>query len=171
MKTGAVIGVEALIRWQHPEQGLLLPAAFLPIVENHPYGIELGEWVIDAAFAQLTEWHEQNFDIPVSVNIGAHHLQQDGFVRGLRERFAAHPAIQPGHIELEIVESSALEDLNNASQTMQACSEIGLQFALDDYGTGYSSLTYLKRLPVNILKIDQSFVRDMLNDPEDLVHY
>jgi EAL domain-containing protein (putative c-di-GMP-specific phosphodiesterase class I) len=168
MKTGAVIGVEALIRWQHPEQGMLLPAAFLPIAEKHPCGIELGEWVIDAAFAQLAEWHEQNFDIPVSVNIGAHHFQQDNFVRGLRDRFAAHPAIQPGHIELEIVESSALEDLSNASQTMQACSEIGLQFALDDYGTGYSSLTYLKRLPVNILKIDQSFVRDMLNDPEDL---
>jgi diguanylate cyclase (GGDEF)-like protein/PAS domain S-box-containing protein len=168
MKTGAVIGAEALIRWQHPEQGLLLPAAFLPIVENHPCGVELGEWVIDAVFAQLTEWREQNFDIPVSVNIGTHHLQQDGFVRGLRERFAAYPAIQPGHIELEIVESSALEDLNNGSQTLQACSEIGLQFALDDFGTGYSSLTYLKRLPVNILKIDQSFVRDMLNDPEDL---
>jgi diguanylate cyclase (GGDEF)-like protein len=168
MKTGAVIGIEALIRWQHSEQGLLLPAAFLPIVENHPYGIELGEWVIDAVFAQLAEWHEQNFDIPVSVNIGTHHLKQEGFVRGLRERFASHPAVQPGHIELEIVESSALEELNNASQTLQACSEIGLQFALDDYGTGYSSLTYLKRMPVDILKIDQSFIRDMLNDPDDL---
>ncbi|MDD5631234.1 MAG: PAS domain S-box protein [Methylococcales bacterium] len=168
MKTGAVIGAEALIRWQHPELGLLLPADFLPIVENHPCGIELGEWVIDAAFAQLAQWHEQNFDIPVSVNIGAHHFQQDNFVPGMRERFAAHPAVQPGRIELEIVESSALEDLNKVLKTMQACSEIGLQFALDDYGTGYSSLTYLKRLPVNILKIDQSFVRDMLNDPEDL---
>ena len=168
MKTGAVIGAEALIRWQHPEQGLLLPAAFLPLVEAYPSGVELGEWVIDAVFAQLTEWHEQNFDIPVSVNIGTHHLQQVGFVRGLRERFAAHPAVQPGHIELEIVESSAMEDLDNTSQTLQACNEIGLQFAIDDFGTGYSSLTYLKRLPVDILKIDQSFVRGMLNDPEDL---
>ena len=168
MKTGAVIGAEALIRWQHPEQGLLLPAAFLPLVEAYPSGVELGEWVIDAVFAQLTEWHEQNFDIPVSVNIGTHHLQQVGFVRGLRERFAAHPAVQPGHIELEIVESSALEDLDITSQTLQACNEIGLQFAIDDFGTGYSSLTYLKRLPVDILKIDQSFVRGMLNDPEDL---
>ena len=168
MKTGAVIGAEALIRWQHPEQGLLFPPSFLPIVEAHPCGVELGEWVIDAVFAQVTEWHEQNFDIPVSVNIGTHHLHQDGFVRGLRERFATHPAIQPGQIELEIVESSAMENLQNASQTLQACNEIGLQFAIDDFGTGYSSLTYLKRLPVNILKIDQSFVRDMLNDPEDL---
>ena len=168
MKTGAVIGAEALIRWQHPEQGLLLPAAFLPLVEAYPSGVELGEWVIDAVFAQLTEWHEQNCDIPVSVNIGTHHLQQVGFVRGLRERFAAHPAVQPGHIELEIVESSALEDLDITSQTLQACNEIGLQFAIDDFGTGYSSLTYLKRLPVDILKIDQSFVRGMLNDPEDL---
>ncbi|MEI7994433.1 MAG: EAL domain-containing protein, partial [Methylococcaceae bacterium] len=168
MKTGAVIGAEALIRWQHPEQGLLLPAVFLPLVEAHPSGVELGEWVIDAVFAQLTEWHEQNFDIPVSVNIGTHHLQQDGFVRGLRERFVAHPAVQPGHIELEIVESSAMEDLDNTSQILQACNEIGLHFAIDDFGMGYSSLTYLKRLPVNILKIDQSFVRDMLNDPQDL---
>jgi EAL domain-containing protein (putative c-di-GMP-specific phosphodiesterase class I) len=168
MKTGAVIGAEALIRWQHPEQGLLLPAAFLPIINNHSYGIELGEWVIDAAFAQLTEWHKQNFYLPVSVNIGAHHLQQDGFVLRLRERFAAHPAIRPDHIDLEILESSALVDMNNAMNIMKACCEIGVHFALDDFGTGYSSLTYLRRLPVNMLKIDQSFVRDMMSDPEDL---
>ena len=168
MKTGEVIGAEALIRWQHPEQGLLPPATFLPIVEAHPYGIELGEWVIDAAFAQLTKWHEQNFDFPVSVNIAAQHLQQDGFALRLRERFAAHPTVRPDQIELEILESSALKDVYNASKIMTACCEIGMHFALDDFGTGYSSLTYLRRLPVAMLKIDQSFVRDMLNDPEDL---
>ena len=168
MKTGAVIGAEALIRWQHPEQGLLPPTTFLPIVEAHPYGIELGEWVIDTAFAQLTEWHEQNFDLPVSVNIGAHHLQQDGFALRLRERLAAHPTVRPDQIELEILESSALKDVYNASKIMTACCEIGMHFALDDFGTGYSSLTYLRRLPVTMLKIDQSFVRDMLSDPEDL---
>ncbi len=168
MKTGEVIGAEALIRWQHPEQGLLFPDAFLPLIENHPYHIELGEWVIDAAFAQLTEWQKQLFTLPVSVNIGAHHLQQDSFVLGLSERFSQYPNIHPSQIELEILESSALLDLNNASNIMKACCDIGVNFALDDFGTGYSSLTYLKRLPVKMLKIDQSFVRDMLTDLEDL---
>ena len=168
MKTGQVIGAEALIRWQHPEQGLLLPATFLPIINNHAYDIELGEWVLDTAFAQLSEWYQQNFTISVSVNIGAHHLQNDYFIIGLSNRFAAHPTIHPNQIELEILESSALEDLNNASNIMKSCCELGVHFALDDFGTGYSSLTYLKRLPVNMLKIDQSFVRDMLIDLENL---
>ncbi len=168
MKTGAVMGVEALIRWQHPQRGMLLPADFMPNVENHAYGIELGEWVIDAAFTQMAVWHGQNFDMPVSVNIAAYHLQRDGFVPQLRERFSAHPTVRPEQFEMEVLESSALEDLGNASKIMRACCEMGVHFALDDFGTGYSSLTYLKRLPVDILKIDQSFVCDMLNDPEDL---
>jgi EAL domain-containing protein (putative c-di-GMP-specific phosphodiesterase class I) len=95
-------------------------------------------------------------------------LQQDGFAQRLRERFAANPEIQPNLIELEILESSALKDVNNASKIMVACCEIGVRFALDDFGTGYSSLTYLRRLPVAMLKIDQSFVRDMITDSEDL---
>jgi len=168
MKTDAVIGTEALIRWQHPELGLLPPSSFLPIVKNHPFGIEMGEWVIDTVFAQLDEWHGQGFDIPVSVNIGAGHLQHDNFALRLRERFAAHPAVRPDHFELEVLESSALEDVNNASKIMHACCDIGVRFSLDDFGTGYSSLTYLKRLPVDMLKIDQSFVHDMLDDPEDI---
>ena len=168
IKTGEVIGAEALIRWQHPELGLLLPAAFLPLIENHPYDIELGEWVIDTTFAQLADWQQQCFTLPVSVNIGAHHLQQECFVLNLSDRFSAYPNIQPRQIELEILESSALEDINNASNIMQACCDIGVHFSLDDFGTGYSSLTYLRRLPVNMLKIDQSFVRDMLTDLEDL---
>lgn len=168
MKTGTVVGAEALIRWQHPQQGLLLPAAFLPIINNHPFGIELGEWVLDAAFAQLSEWHEQNFFIPVSVNIDANHLQHFGFVEHLKTRLATYSSVHPDHLELEILESSALNDINSASKIMQACDDIGVHFALDDFGTGYSSLTYLKRLPVNIIKIDQSFVRDMLIDSNDL---
>ena len=168
LKTRAIIGVEALIRWQHPQRGMLPPAEFLPTVKNHAYGIELGEWVIDMAFTQMAEWHDQHFDMPVSVNIAAYHLQGEGFVPRLRERFAAHPAVQPNHLELEVLESSALVDVSNASKIMQNCCEIGVRFALDDFGTGYSSLTYLKRLPVDILKIDQSFVHGMLIDPEDL---
>ncbi len=167
LKTGAVIGVEALIRWQHPERGILLPAAFLPTINNHPLGVELGDWVINAAFAQIEAWLAQGFDIPVSLNIDANHLQCGGFLSRLLAHFAAHPAVRPDRIELEILESSALEDMGNAAKIMQACCEVGVHFALDDFGTGYASLTYLKRLPVDMLKIDQSFVHGMLHDPED----
>ncbi len=160
MRTGTVIGAEALIRWQHPEQGLLPPAVFLPVIENHPLAVEIGEWVIETALTGL--------NIPVSVNIGARQLQQPNFVQHLRTRLAEHPTIPPASLELEVLETSALEDLTHVSQVIAACHQLGVRFALDDFGTGYSSLTYLKRLAVALLKIDQSFVRDMLDDPEDL---
>jgi diguanylate cyclase (GGDEF)-like protein/PAS domain S-box-containing protein len=168
MRTGAVIGAEALIRWQHPVKGLLPPAVFLPVIEEHPLAIDLGEWVIDTALTQLEIWHAAGLDIPVSVNICARQLQQANFVERLRGLLAAHPQIKPGCLELEVLETSALEDLAQVSQVISACREIGVMFALDDFGTGYSSLTYLKRLSVAQLKIDQSFVRDMLDDPDDL---
>jgi diguanylate cyclase (GGDEF)-like protein/PAS domain S-box-containing protein len=168
MRTGQVIGAEALIRWQHPEQGLLPPAMFLPIIEHHPLAIELGEWVINTALTQLERWHAQGLVIPVSVNVGALQLQQADFVERLRALLAAHPGIKPSCIELEVLETSALQDVVQVSEVMESCREIGVMFALDDFGTGYSSLTYLKRLPATVLKIDQSFVRDMLDDPEDL---
>jgi diguanylate cyclase (GGDEF)-like protein len=168
MKTGTLIGAEALIRWQHPDKGLLRPAAFLPIVENHLLGVELGNWVLDTVLTQLAEWHAHGFEIPVSVNIGARQLQRDQFLPHLREKLAAYPQISPDHLELEILESSALEDIDHVSMVMHACQGIGVRFSIDDFGTGYSSLTYLKRLPADIIKIDQSFVRDMLDDPEAL---
>ena len=168
MRTGAVIGAEALIRWQHPQRGLLSPAVFLPVIEDHPMSIELGEWVIHSALTQRAHWQSAGLDIPVSVNISARQLQQSDFVLRLGEILAMHPDVRPGDLELEVLETSALEDLVHVSQVILACQEIGVSFALDDFGTGYSSLTYLKRLPVAVLKIDQSFVRDMLDDPDDL---
>jgi len=168
MRTGAVIGAEALIRWQHPEQGLLPPIAFLPVIEDHPLSIELGEWVIDTALTQVKLWKMCGLDIPVSVNVGAHQLQQADFAPRLLAILAKHPDIRPGDLELEVLETSALEDLAHVFAVIEACQRIGVSFALDDFGTGYSSLTYLKRLPVTLLKIDQSFVRDMLHDPDDL---
>jgi len=167
LRTGAVVGAEALIRWQHPERGLLPPVAFLPVIENHPLAVELGEWVIDTALAQVERWQADGLDLPVSVNVGTRQLQQADFVERLRGLLAAHPNTRPGHLELEILETSALE-LAGASQVIEACRGIGVLFALDDFGIGYSSLTYLKRLPVAHIKIDQSFVRDMLDDPDDL---
>lgn len=167
MKTGRVIGAEALIRWQHPERGLLLPAAFLPIIENHPISVELGEWVVDTALGQMGAWHAAGQDIPVSVNIGAHQLQQDEFVQHLTTLLAAHPDVQRWFLELEILETSALEDIAHVSEVMHACHALGVRFALDDFGTGYASLTYLKHLPAELLKIDQSFVLGMIDDADD----
>ncbi len=168
MRTGRVIGAEALIRWQHPERGLLPPAAFLPIIEEHPFSVELGEWVIDTALEQMAAWHQEGLEIPVSVNIGARQLQQEDFVKKLAESLSSHPNIPRHWLELEVLETSALDDIAQISRIMRACREIGVHFALDDFGTGYSSLTYLKHLPAELIKIDQSFVRDMLDDADDL---
>ena len=168
MRKGTVIGAEALIRWQHPEKGLLAPAVFLPVIEDHPLAIDIGEWVIHSALTQIERWQADGLAIPVSVNIGAHQLQQSDFVERLNQILAAHPNVRPADLELEVLETSALEDLVHVSRVIEACRQIGVMFALDDFGTGYSSLIYLKRLPVTLLKIDQGFVRDMLDDPDDL---
>ncbi|MDO8287287.1 MAG: EAL domain-containing protein [Rhodoferax sp.] len=168
MKSGDVIGAEALIRWRHPERGLLPPAAFLPVIENHPISVEVGEWVIDTALSQMDTWIAQGLRFPVSVNIGVRQLQQGDFVSRLTTLLLAHPNVPPLSLELEVLETSAMEDIGHVSAVMQACRALGVGFALDDFGTGYSSLTYLKHLPAELLKIDQSFVRDMLDDPDDL---
>ena len=168
MRSGRLVGVEALLRWQHPEHGLLVPAQFLPAVLDSPLILELGEWVLASAVAQLERWHQQGLPIALSVNVAARQLQQQNFVEHLRTLLAAHPGVASRFLELEILESSALEDIAQTSRVMRECGELGVRFALDDFGTGYSSLTYLKRLPTATLKIDYSFVRDMLNDPEDL---
>ena len=168
MHSAQVIGAEALIRWQHPEQGLLAPVSFLPVIEDHPLAVAVGEWVIDTALTQMEVWHAGGLDLPVSVNIGARQLQQGNFVERLQTILTRHPQVHPGCIELEVLETSALADMAQVSQVIEDCAGIGVRFALDDFGTGYSSLTYLKRLRVAQLKIDRSFVRDMLDDPDDL---
>jgi len=168
MRTGMVVGAEALIRWQHPEQGLLPPATFLPVIEDHPLAIDIGEWVINTALTQIERWQMQGLQMPVSVNVGAHQLQHPLFTGRLRELLAAHPTLKRGLLELEVLETSALADIESVSLVIKACGDMGVMFALDDFGTGYSSLSYLKRLQVKLLKIDQSFVRDMLIDPDDL---
>jgi EAL domain-containing protein (putative c-di-GMP-specific phosphodiesterase class I) len=168
MRTGEVIGCEALIRWQHPERGLLPPAAFLPVIENHPLAIELGHWVLCTALDQQVSWKQAGMRLQVSINIDAIHLQHASFVERLDKELQQRPTIQPGDLELEILETTALDDVVQISDIITACQRLGVGFALDDFGTGYSSLTYLKRLPAELLKIDRSFVRDMLDDPDDL---
>ncbi len=168
LRTGQIIGMEALVRWQHPQRGLLAPALFLPLIEDHPLAVDMGEWVISAALKQMARWHELGLQLPVSVNIGARQLQQANFSERLQVLLSAFPTVAPADLELEVLETSALEDVAVVSRVIAACRALGVNFALDDFGTGYSSLTYLKRLPVTTLKIDQSFVHDMLDDPDDL---
>ncbi|GAA0786664.1 sensor domain-containing protein [Marinobacterium sediminicola] len=168
MRTGELVGCEALIRWQHPERGLLMPAAFLPVIENQLLAVDVGNWVVETALDQVLAWKSQGMAVPVSVNIDAIHLQQPSFVQDLAHMLERRPKIQPGDLELEILETTALEDVDQVSMIINRCEELGVGFALDDFGTGYSSLTYLKRLPAQLLKIDRSFVRDMLEDPDDL---
>ncbi|WP_018952504.1 EAL domain-containing protein [Thioalkalivibrio sulfidiphilus] len=168
MRSGEVVGVEALVRWQHPQRQLLPPAEFLPVIEGHPLEITLGSWVIETALKQIEAWRKIGLDLPVSVNVSAHLLQHPDFVLTLGEMLSKRPDIPPQKLELEILESCALQDLELVTQIITDCLSLGVGFALDDFGTGYSSLTYLKRLPARTLKIDRSFVNDMLNDPEGL---
>jgi EAL domain-containing protein (putative c-di-GMP-specific phosphodiesterase class I) len=168
MATGAIKGAEALIRWQHPERGLLPPGQFLPVVDGHPVAIEIGEWVIESALQQMETWRASGLEIPVSVNISAQQLQEADFAIRLNELLAVHSSVDPSCLEIEVLESSALTDMSLVSQVIHNCGKLGVSFALDDFGTGYSSLAFLKRLPVDVLKIDQTFVRDMIDDPEDL---
>ena len=168
MRSNTVVGVEALIRWRHPERGLLEPANFLPAIENQPISLRMGEWALATALEQTANWAAQGLLLPVSVNISAVQMQDAHFVEFLQSNLERYPQLQANHLELEILETTALEDINKVSQTMLACKLLGVRFALDDFGTGYSSLTYLKRLPAEVLKIDRSFVQDMLDDREDL---
>lgn len=168
MRTGTMIGAEALIRWQHPEKGLLPPSVFLPVIENDPLAVEIGEWVIDTALLQMELWQAAGLHIPVSINIGARQLQQTNFVERLCALLAAHPNVSPGDLELEVLETSAMGDLAKVTQAIVAGRKLGVRFTLDDFGTGYSSLTYLNHLPVTQIKIDQRFIRGMLDDTDDM---
>jgi diguanylate cyclase (GGDEF)-like protein/PAS domain S-box-containing protein len=168
LRSGQVVGMEALIRWQHPDKGLLNPGQFLPVIEDHALSVVLGDWVIETAVGQVAAWLDQGLTLEVSVNVGARQLQQEDFVDKLRDCLARHPNVPPRLLTMEVLETSALEDLGRTSKVIDACAQIGVDFALDDFGTGYSSLTYLKHLPVKLIKIDQSFVSGLLNDTEDL---
>ncbi len=169
LRTGEVIGVEALIRWLHPQRGLLPPADFLPMIEDHPLAAELDQWVIANALQQIERWQKDGLSITVSVNIGGRHLMRPYFVQRLREALAVHPGLKPNCLELELLETCAINDLNHVSQVIQECRSIGVECALDDFGSGYSSLTWLKKLQVKHIKIDQGFVHDMLESSDSLL--
>lgn len=162
LRTRQLVGVEALIRWHHPQRGLLLPGEFMRLVENTELEIVLGEWVIDSALTQMGQWQQFGVEIAVSINISAYHLQSADFVVKLQSRMQQCGASHC--LQIEVLETAALEDIARVSAIIKACRAFGVGFALDDFGTGYSSLTYLSQLDVDTLKIDQSFVRDMLHE-------
>ena len=166
MRTGEVIGLEALIRWQHPQQGLLPPGAFIAQLAGHPVSIEIGDWVIEAALAQLTRWQAAGFDTAVSVNIDTSQLYDPHFGPRLERQLADHPSIPPAHFGIEILETGALEDLDRVAELVDDLRALGSSVALDDFGTGFSSLTLLKRLHADFIKIDRSFVMELLGDRE-----
>ncbi|WP_426359398.1 PAS domain S-box protein [Pseudocolwellia sp. HL-MZ19] len=168
MITGKVFGVEALIRWFHPQKGLIPPLDFLPYIDGTPLERMIGEWVIDEALQQLDDWQKQGIRLEVSVNISSNHLVSPSFFNSLEKSLAAYPSINAKCLQLEILESSALGDLKKITEIIQRCLNLlGVSASLDDFGTGYSSLTHLRSLPVSTIKIDQTFVRDMLDDPSD----
>jgi EAL domain-containing protein (putative c-di-GMP-specific phosphodiesterase class I) len=169
LRTRQVLGVEALIRWEHPQEGLLAPGQFLPVIENHALSVEVGEWVIRQALQQLHAWNILGIELHISVNVSAMQIQRADFLDRLQGLMAEFPHLPAHRLELEILETSALDDIAQAARLIEACKVLHVDFALDDFGTGYSSLTYLKRLPIPTVKIDQSFVRDMLQD-RDNVH-
>ncbi len=168
MRSGKVIGLEALIRWQHPELGLLGPSEFLPLIEETDLIVDIGEWVLEGALRQIEAWRADGCGWPVSVNKAARDFMHPLFVTRFRETMARYPSVPANWIELEILETAAIEDLRRVSDIIDECHQLGVTFALDDFGTGYSSLSYLKGLPADCLKIDQSFVHDMLDDKGDL---
>ncbi|NVJ59517.1 MAG: EAL domain-containing protein [Gammaproteobacteria bacterium] len=167
LSSNLVIGAEALIRWLHPTEGLLPPIKFLPIIEGDLLTIEVGEWVIRQALEQLSNWAQQGINLPISVNLDSLHLQNPNFIERLKLLISEFPNFKAGSLEFEIVETSAVNEIERAADVITACRDLGVGFSIDDFGTGYSSLTYLKRLPTDILKIDRSFVRDMLSDSDD----
>jgi diguanylate cyclase (GGDEF)-like protein/PAS domain S-box-containing protein len=164
-----VVGVEALIRWREPTLGLLGPREFLPLIENDNLAYKVGQWVMAEALRQGRRWHIDGVELPISINVFPRHLRHTAFVDDLRQAIATEwPQIPAGHMSIEVVETADLEDLDAIEAVIKECADLGVAFSLDDFGTGYSSLVHLRRLSVAELKIDQSFVRDMMTNPADM---
>lgn len=168
MASGKLIGVEALIRWQHPIKGLISPKGFLPLIEGTDIEIQVGEWVMEQSMSQLECLNSYGFNIEMSVNVSAMQFLSTCFLDSLDASLKRHPTINARQFKLEVLESSTLGNLKRISKIISACrNDLGVKIALDDFGTGYSSLSHLRQLPADTIKIDQSFVRDVLVDPDD----
>ncbi len=168
LQDASLIGLEALTRWRHPREGLLEAHQFLPQIKNSPLEIALGEWVVTRALAQWQGWRQSGLELAVSINISPRQIQMPGFVDFLSRTLSAYPPGTGKQLEIEIPEIAEISDTQEASRVMNACKALGIRFALDDFGTGYSSLTYFQHLPIDSVKIDQHFVREILDKNEAL---
>ena len=166
LQTGQVTGMEALIRWQHPERGMLFPASFVPIAEECGLILHIGQWVLVEACRQAREWSDSGFGVvPISVNVSAVEFQSKDFLSGVRAALIA-TGMNPQNLELELTETVLMQDAESAVVTLHALKAMGVRMAIDDFGTGYSSFTYLRRFPVDTLKVGQSFVQEITEDHE-----
>jgi diguanylate cyclase (GGDEF)-like protein/PAS domain S-box-containing protein len=164
LQTGQVTGMEALIRWQHPERGMLLPATFVPIAEECGLILRIGQWVLLEACRQAREWSDSGLGaVPISVNVSAVEFQSKDFLSGVRAALIA-TGMEPRNLELELTETVLMQDAESAVITLRDLKAMGVRVAIDDFGTGYSSFTYLRRFPVDTLKVGQSFVQDITSD-------
>ena len=168
IRDGRPTGAEALVRWQHPERGLVPPGEFIPLAEACGLIVPLGQWVLEQACSVLAQWQRDPLLEPLTlaVNVSAHQVQQPGFVLHLKQ-LLERSGCNPHRLKLELTESAFIGDEQTAIRAMTALRALGIRFSLDDFGTGYSSLSHLKKLPLDQIKIDQSFVRDLLDDPDD----
>lgn len=163
------VGVEALLRWQHPTRGLVSPEAFIPIAEETGHIIELGAWVLDSALTQLRQWQSTSpvaCDFSIAVNVSAHQLASNGLVEMIKQALERHQ-VPPRSLWLELTESSVMNEMERARQTLHRLRALGVLLAIDDFGTGYSSLAYLRDLPVNLLKLDRAFIASMHQSKRD----
>lgn len=168
LQTGKIIGSEALIRWQHPDRGLVSPMKFIPLAEEKGLILEIGEWILHEACAQNRRWQTAGVPIvPVAVNLSALQCREPGLPEIVR-RTLRDTGLDPGMLELEITESTLMAQTESLRSRMIEIKDCGIHFSLDDFGTGYSSLSYLTRFPIDTLKIDRTFIRDMIDDPKDL---
>jgi len=169
LQTGEVLGAEALIRWQHPIRGLVPPAEFLPLVTlNRDLSLRFDQWVLEEGLRLMGSWLDQGLRLQLGINMSSHQFLERDFPARLSKALNSFSGLAPEDLEIEIVESVALDDVQHVADLIGQCQRLGVRFALDDFGTGYSTLTYLKQLKVNTLKIDQSFVNGMENDPGSL---
>jgi diguanylate cyclase (GGDEF)-like protein len=165
--TGKIIGLEALLRWQHPKLGLVPPDKFIRIAENCGLIVPIGEWVLRTACSQARKWQDEGLPaVSVAVNVSAVQFRQEGFCELIR-RALSETGLAPQYLELELTESLLLANADVTLSVLQELMAMGLTLAIDDFGTGYSSLSYLKKFPVNKLKIDRSFIRDVATNPDD----
>ncbi|WOJ92740.1 EAL domain-containing protein [Congregibacter variabilis] len=165
--SGEIVGAEALSRWNHPQRGLLQPAEFLPLIDRENLHLEFGDWVITEAIKQIDLELQSKVCLPISVNIAGVHLRQNNFIDSIVAKMQSSEKTAGQLLEIEILETSALDDVNAVAKIITMANTFGIRFSLDDFGTGFSSLTHLRRLPVSTVKIDTSFVRDMLESEED----